>query len=700
MRIAVAVALLLAVVLPASAPDRHSAAAATLGDGLAVSGDFKGVGRAQIVSFYDTSDDLSLRAVVLDRTGTTDTFAHEQWLIWGASSFDLGRAKLAATDVDRDGKTDVVALYEDGPTAVRLLVFRSTGTAFTYLGAWWQSAGYAFSRVKAILPGNFSAVGNTGLLLAYQYDDFQMRVHYLESDRQRFIYGGDGGVYDSGPGQYDTARARFAIGHFTRSGGPEQIASIYQYPNFRIRTHVFDPSPSGLVPVNGWAGVYDSGEGQFDLGRMKIAAADVDGDGRTDIGSLYSYPDGSTRVQLFSGAASLAPVSGSGGIGYTAPGLLDWSALRLVGGDWNGDRRGDLATLEPRVDGTTHAAMLLSLSGRTTPELALKPDAWVTPAGEVQPLHCTSCWPLLGTPLNGGPVNRRALNVRIDNSPSARPHYGTSEADMVFELEVEGGITRYSAIFHSKDPGTIGSIRSARLSDRYITPMVRGAVAYSGATIEETEILRNDAAAGAFIDLNATLGRGGYYRVSYRSSPFNMFASSASLRDGVNQAGGGAPVSIPLWGFIRNPNHTATAGGFSGSVTANSLTIPYRSDARVVYQYDAASRSYARYQAGVREVDAANDVAIAAKNVVAIYTDIWETNIIQDIFNSRGVDMRLAGSGAATIFRGGRRQEGTWSRGTDVDAFSFSSNGGERILLSPGQTWVHVIRKQWTVTSE
>lgn len=693
-----AIVMLLTVVIPGATPARSQAAAMTFADGHTVSGDFRGNGRSQIASLYDPQDDLGLRIVVLERAATTDTMTQSQWFISGPNSFDLSRMKVVATDANFDKKTDIVVMYDDGGTSVRLLVFLSTGSTFVYAGAWWQSDGYAYSRTKAVLTGNFSAVGNYGLLFVYQYDNFQMRIHYLESDGTRFLYNGNQGVYDSGPGQYDTARAKFAIGRFTRTSGPDQIASIYQYDNYRIRTHVFDPTPNGLVPVNGWAGVYDSGEGQFDLGRMKIAATDVDADGKSDIAALYGYPDGSSRSFVFTGSTALGLSTAQGTFSAAD---FSWGRSQILGGDWDGDKKGDLAALESRDDGTTHVALLRS-GGATF--IAAR-DAWVTPASEVQRSTCADeCWPLTGVPHRGGPVARRGLLVKIDNSPSARPHYGISEADIVFEILVEGWITRLAAAVHSGNPGTLGSIRSGRLADRYLTPMIRGGLVYSGATIEETEIFRNDAAAGAFYDLNATLF-GGYYRVSTRVSPFNLFTSADAQRQNLNAAGGGAPVTVPPWAFLRNPIHGATVGGFGTSVTATQLTIPYRDRSRVRYDYDATSRSYARYQdngAGtmVREVDAANDVAIGAKNVVIIYTDIWETNIVQDIFNSKGLDMRLQGTGNATIFRDGRRVDGVWGRSTVFDAFAFYTAAGERIYLSPGQTWVHVVPSGWTVPSQ
>ena len=105
-----------------------------------------------------------------------------------------------------------------------------------------------------------------------------------------------------------------------------------------------------------------------------------------------------------------------------------------------------------------------------TPRATLAPDA-----------PCEQCWPLSGLPAaNGAATDRKPLVIKIDNAPAARPHYGITQADMVFEIIVEGGVTRLAGVFQAQDPATIGSVRSARLVDRTLTPMVRGALVYSG----------------------------------------------------------------------------------------------------------------------------------------------------------------------------------------------------------------------------
>ncbi len=340
----------------------------------------------------------------------------------------------------------------------------------------------------------------------------------------------------------------------------------------------------------------------------------------------------------------------------------------------------------------------------------LNPDG--SPPGWSQRPSCGGCWPLVGGAIGGGPVGRRALNVRIDNAPAARPHSGTSLADVVFETLVEAGITRYQAIFHSKDPPVIGSVRSARLVDRYITPMVRGALAYSGATDYETDLIRADAGAGRYIDLNANYSwsSSAYYRSNRdsagnpRSSPYDMFTSSDALRRATNAAGGGGAVAIPNWEILDYPNHVSWAGGMYGSGFANTITIPYQHNNEVRYRYDAATATYARWQNDgggtlAREIDAYGRRPIAARNVVVIQTDVWTTNIVEDSLGSLGLDMRLTGSGPASIFRDGRRQDGTWSRAANTDAFRFTSRYGEIVLLSPGQTWIHVVPLGWSIPS-
>src|SRR5437588_12371946 len=242
-----------------------------------------------------------------------------------------------------------------------------------------------------------------------------------------------------------------------------------------------------------------------------------------------------------------------------------------------------------------------------TVEATLAPDA-----------PCRDCWPLNGKPLKLGAVDKRALLVKLDNVPISRPHYGITQAYMVFEILVEGLATRLAAVFHSQDPQTLGKIRSAGLADRSLTPVVRGPLVYSGTSAYELPLIQGDAANGRCVDLSADY-TSGYYRVTFRPGPYNMFTSAAAMRQAIAAHGADTPQQIPPWGFLAAADHVSTIAGMTGGVAATELTIPYREDISLVkYQYDPQTRTYARSQnnAGksVRDTDAATNQPSAATN--------------------------------------------------------------------------------------
>jgi hypothetical protein len=335
---------------------------------------------------------------------------------------------------------------------------------------------------------------------------------------------------------------------------------------------------------------------------------------------------------------------------------------------------------------------------------APSPSASPTAAATRDPAAlCSDCWPLNGKPLKLGAIDKRPLLVKIDNVPLARPHYGITQADMVFEILVEGYVTRLAAVFQSQDPQTIGNIRSARLADRSLTPMVRGALVYSGTSAYEMPLIQSDAADGRYVDLSADY-TGGYYRVNFRPGPYNMFTSASAMRQALAAKGGDGTQAVPAWPFFADPDHDPLLGGMTGSVEASDLVIPYREDsAKVAYTYEPRTRTYARWQNSggtpVRDVDGTNSQPIAAANVVIIQTEIWEVPQIIDASGAHAHDMRLTGTGQATVFRDGRRQDVTWSRASDTDPFVFTTKTGERVIFNPGQTWIHVVPSDWSISS-
>ena len=126
-------------------------------------------------------------------------------------------------------------------------------------------------------------------------------------------------------------------------------------------------------------------------------------------------------------------------------------------------------------------AILVSSGGVRVRQAAATP----APTHPLTPSPSPSSPPQLRSPFTGEPVSSLTpvLAVKIDNSALARPQTGLTDADIVYVLPVEGGLSRLMAIFSSHYPTVAGPVRSARQDDlTLLRQFGQPGFAYSGAT--------------------------------------------------------------------------------------------------------------------------------------------------------------------------------------------------------------------------
>lgn len=101
-----------------------------------------------------------------------------------------------------------------------------------------------------------------------------------------------------------------------------------------------------------------------------------------------------------------------------------------------------------------------------TPEATLAPILTPTPDPTPEPSQAPysgTVNPLTGEPMEEAYINDRPVAVMLNNLKQAMPQLGNSQADIIYEVLAEGGITRMLALYQSVEGiGTIGSVRSAR----------------------------------------------------------------------------------------------------------------------------------------------------------------------------------------------------------------------------------------------
>lgn len=652
-----------------------------VGNTVVATGDFRGTRDTEVAVLDDPTSDLSLRIALRDSFSTADPPA--VWLRSDRDFLSLARARFAVADVDFDGKDDLVALYNSGDNTSKLFVFRSTGSTFAFGGAWW-SGDLTWSRARDLLAGKLGANGHDTLLVPFQDDESRMRVLAFESTGSKVS--APTTVYDSGKGQFDLSKTRFAVGHFTRATGAEQLVVLTQSKT-RALARVLDPTEKGLA-----LGIDILTDVDYDVTHSAIRAADVMGTGHDELVALYTDDKGGAKVQVFDLSSApvsfLTPLRGWDGWATLGPGSVCGGPGALATGDWDKDGRADLAALAPGASAVR--AQVMTSSG-TALAASLTSDP-----GLLCPV-----WPLTGLPLGFADVTKRPLYVKTDNNPTARPHYGIAKADIVYEWLVEGLTTRLAAVYQSQQPDVLGSVRSVRMTDRHVLPALDAVLVYTGGGPEELMAVNYDAAvAHRYIDLSPNYGWG--YRVPFRPAPYNFFTTYAQLRAAIADApDADQPALVAPLRFLPTATGDPLAGGFTASVPAASVVIPYRAGFRVAYTYDPTVRTYVRFDDGDREVDAANNVAIAARNIVVIQTEVHFTEAFGlDPAGNPKLEEVLIGTGKAVVFRDGRRVDGTWTRDHIIDQFTLRDATGQVISLSPGQTWIHVVPNDWTIASQ
>jgi hypothetical protein len=288
--------------------------------------------------------------------------------------------------------------------------------------------------------------------------------------------------------------------------------------------------------------------------------------------------------------------------------------------------------------------------------------------------------PFTGMPVDPEVLRRPLLIVKIDNSPSARPQSGMDVADIVIEELVEGGVTRFMALFHGELPDAVGPVRSARPVDvDLLSGLGASGFAYSGARAEVEGLL---AAAPA---VRVTEGADGFFRDEVRRAPHNLYVEPEAVLAVVARRGGRPLLDIG-WVF----DDVAPEGALTCPPTAAgcadpgaSVVIEMSRAYRTGWTYDASAGVYRREQNG-RPFLTAGPGAIGAANVVVLAT--------RHYVGASGYDETDATTtGApAIVLRDGRRYEARWVKPTPSDLLRILTPAGEPFPLKPGPTWVHL----------
>ncbi|MCR3921229.1 MAG: DUF3048 domain-containing protein [Firmicutes bacterium] len=254
--------------------------------------------------------------------------------------------------------------------------------------------------------------------------------------------------------------------------------------------------------------------------------------------------------------------------------------------------------------------------------------------------------------------------VVLDNHAAARPQHGLAQANVVYEYEVEGRITRYLALF-AYFPSKVGPMRSARQHNISLALENGVRFVHAGGSgdnirlIAELNLRNSDALKSS---------SSAFYRDNSRRAPHNLYVNLKELK---TESASNAVVVRPA--FLSRQGKTGTSFSYS-----------YSGSLRVGYEYVASRGYYHRYINGKQHLDG-NGAAIQAKNIIVQYTPHYND------FAGRAT-AELVGEGAIDFYSQGQYFRGIWKKSSEGSATRFYYQDGQEIERVFGQTWIQIVR--------
>ena len=323
------------------------------------------------------------------------------------------------------------------------------------------------------------------------------------------------------------------------------------------------------------------------------------------------------------------------------------------------------------------AALLLSLfllwgacSGdEETPEVAESPSASPTPEAKC---------PLTGLDAPSGvDLEQPAVAVKIENNPVAYPLSGLEDAELVYEEQVEGGATRFMAIYHCADTKKAGPVRSSRAVDPAImTPTTRILAAAGG-----NDIVRKILEKGKVVIIDEDSAGKAMRRIDRPgiSLEHPLYGDTTKLRKlGSKEYDKPPPEDLFQFG-------EAMAGGKK----VKTVTVTFSQATTIEWRW--AGGEWQRSDRGEKFV-AESGTRIGADNLIIEQHTVNNSREIVDVAGNPSIEIAdVTGSGKAILFRDGKAYVGKWVRKTRKDRVVYQTKGGKEMTLKAGTTWVELL---------
>ena len=288
--------------------------------------------------------------------------------------------------------------------------------------------------------------------------------------------------------------------------------------------------------------------------------------------------------------------------------------------------------------------------------------------------------PLTGvSELTEDKADDRPVAIMINNISTAQPvQTGLNKADIIYETEVEGGITRLMAVYQNvSEVGRIGTIRSARY------PYVDLALGHNAIYLHHGQ---DNKYCGPHLkdidDINISEGNYGFRIKNGLATEHTLYTEGGKLWDGLVKD----KVKTERGSSVMWANFTDDETPIALENTASSVSVPFSASYKTVFKYDSATGKYTRYFGNTLRKDYNTGNTTQVKNVFVLLTTIKNYS---DGYHRQV----LLESGEGYYCTNGTYTPIKWSKGAAKNSFKFTKSDGTELLVSAGSSWVCIANK-------
>lgn len=279
--------------------------------------------------------------------------------------------------------------------------------------------------------------------------------------------------------------------------------------------------------------------------------------------------------------------------------------------------------------------------------------------------------------------NQRPIAVMVDNEKIALPHFGLTEADVVYEImnsTLNGRITRLMVIV--KDWGKIqqmGSVRSTRSSNIPLAAEWNAVLCHDGGPFYVDEWIARD-----YLDnISGTFAR----IPNGKDWEYTEYVTKDTLEQSLKDKGYSTEYNSHYPGeHFQFSDTEIDLSGEAGAVDCTEIQLPFPHN-KSTLKYNESTGTYDYYEYGAAHLDALHDNApLTFENLLiqsCSFSQLDEGGYM--IYN-------MIGSGTGYYITGGKAIEVNWSKTSETAPTVFTKKGtNEEVQLNTGKIYISLV---------